>query len=407
MFFQNSLKTREGLAVKILQPGIYNTDAGPDFQLARIKIGDSIWVGHVEVHIKSSDWYKHGHQTDPAYDQVILHVVHVDDKPVMTSQGNIIPTISLRFDHSYYQNFIQMINQIKPIPCESKWMKVPSIQIEAAISSLGAERMEARFRWLNQKLSENRGGWKDLYLQVFFRAFGFGKNQENFELLAQSIPYELIQKYNSNLFQLESLIFGQAGLIPEWANEPYPRALKMEFRYLAQKHRLERKSAIFWNSRRTRPANQPVWRLAQLAGWLHDIPDLFQFIREKGISGSLLSADYFMSSYWKSHSDFGKAGPTPSAEIGIAALELIQINAVLPLNAFYNFCHADGNPISDWLDTLENIEPENNTVVKLWSSAGFRVPSAFYSQAFLYIYKNLCTHRLCLRCQIGQLIIKL
>lgn len=406
LFTQDSLVTACGLAVEVIKPGLYNTDAGPDFQDARIKIGDSIWVGHVEIHLKSSDWFSHGHQHDKAYNQVVLHVVKTNDREVHTQGGALIPTICLGFNESYYLNFQKMVNHISPIPCSDSWKKLSVIQVESAICSMGVERMETRFQWLHEKLEINKGGWKDLYLQVFFRAFGFGKNQGNFDMLAQTIPYVAVEKHCNNLFQLESLIFGQAGLIPDRDVDAYQKALKSEFEFLKNKYDLQKNFGIVWRSRRTRPNNQPVFRLAQLAAWIHGNPDFFGQILNVGLTRSKLPSQSLVSSYWKTHLDFGRLGTLSQTSLSEGVLNLLHINAVLPLNAYYFSCHNRNHAQQDWMEVLEDLPAENNYVIKLWKDAGFRVPNAFYSQAFLMIYKNYCSQRQCLRCKIGQLILK-
>lgn len=406
LYTGDSLKTKLGQQVQVLQPGYYHSDAGPDFREARICIGSSTWVGHVEIHIKASDWYHHGHHTDPAYNPVILHVVHADDRQAITSSGVPLPTICLDIKTAYYQSYLTLVKTIDPIPCHATWQKLDGIFVEQALCSMGVERLESRFEMLKDKLRHTKGGWKDLFLQTLFRAFGFGKYQDNFDYLAQSLPWQVVEKHKSNLFQLESLLFGQAGLIPSRDPDAYPRALRAEYAYLREKHRLVPNHKIIWRSRRTRPANSPVLRLAQLAAWLHDQSDFFSRILEYGLQTSRISFETFVSSYWKSHYDFGQPAQSIPYGLGEKASELILINAILPLNAFYRQQHGDQQAIVNWMETLEDIPPEYNSIVKLWKEAGFRIPNSFYSQSLLYIFKSYCKDRKCLTCQLGQLIIQ-
>lgn len=406
LYHQNSLKTEKGLPVSIVKPGEYNRDSGPDFLNAKIQIGSSLWHGHVEIHIKASDWYHHKHQNDKAYDQVILHVVYNHDKQVFTTQGSVIPSVCLDVPDKYFQNYQNMVNTIAPLPCGESWKSLPVLHVENAISAMGVDRMERRFSWLKKKLEFNKGGWQDLYQQVFFRAYGFGKNQENFDILAQSIPSKIIQKHKHNLFQLEALLFGQAGLIPERDSDPYPSALKAEYGFLKNKHNLTIDRTIIWKQMRTRPANQPVPRLAQLAAWIHQSEDVFERVLSSGLETELLSMESFVSSYWKKHSGFGLVSKEPIPYLGEHAIQLLHINAVLPLNAYYQNQHENNDALSKWLEALEQFPAENNYVMKIWKDAGFRIPDAFYSQAFLSMYKNYCTDRKCLKCRLGQLILQ-
>ncbi len=406
LFRQHSLQTAEGYPVSIQRPGMYNRDAGPDFQNARIQIGNSLWVGHVEIHIKSSDWYHHKHDSDIAYDQVILHVVYTNDKPVKTTQGFLIPTVCLDIQDKYFRNYQNLVNTISPLPCGENWKSLSVLHVENAIAGMGVERMERRYKWLSDKLASNKGGWRDLFLQVFFRAYGFGKNQDNFDFLAQSLPYTLIDKHRHNLFQLESLVFGQAGLIPERDPDPYPKALKAEFDYLKNKYNLSINPNIFWRHMRTRPANQPIPRLAQLAAWLHQSDDFFQLILKAGLDSNQFSMDSFVSSYWKTHTNFGVSSQDPLPLLGESAINLLYINAIFPLNAFYESQHESSTSIGQWVEALEQFPPENNYVMKIWKNAGFRIPNAFYSQAFLFMYKNYCVNRKCLNCRLGQIVLR-
>lgn len=406
LYHQNSLKTKDGLSVSIVRPGTYNRDSGPDFLDARIQIGTSLWVGHVEIHVKSSDWYNHKHQHDIAYDQVVLHVVSVYDRQVQTTNGSLIPTVCLEIPDKYYLNYQKMIKTIAPLPCGESWKNLSSLHVENAICSMGVDRMEKRFNWLRKKLDLNKGGWQDLYFQVFFRGYGFGKNQDNFDFLAQSIPYKLIAKHKYNLFQLEALLFGQSGLIPERDTDAYPMALRSEYQFLQNKYNLVPNQSIRWKHMRTRPANQPVPRLAQLAAWIHQSEDFFQQIIVAGLETDLIEMDSFVSSYWKKHTSFGQISKDTIPLLGEPAIQLMHINAILPLNAFYQEQHENSGAISRWVEALEQLPPENNYIMRIWRDAGFRIPNAFYSQAFLSMYKNYCVDRKCLSCRLGQLILQ-
>lgn len=406
LYRHESLRTDSGLAVQVLRAGDYNGDSGPDFLNARIRIGSALWVGHVEIHLLASDWFVHQHHEDRAYDQVILHVVKKNDRQAVTSNGLSLPTLSLLFPDKYFENYQKMVQALVPIPCGTNWKNLPVIQVENAISAMGVERMEERYKWLSKKLKDCKGGWRDLYLQVFFRAFGFGKNQENFDMLAQSIPAFLIDKHRHNLFQLESLLFGQAGLIPENDKSPYVLALKNEYRFLKNKHHLEKPQEIHWKHMRTRPINQPVSRLAQLAAWLHHSGDFFQVLLDSGFSPEKFPKESYVSTYWKHHHDFGGAGEDPVPGMGVVAHQLLYINALFPLNAFYQQRHEIQQSITRWMEALELLDPERNQIIDKWKEAGFRVPNAFYSQAFIHIYKSYCLARKCLHCRLGQLILQ-
>ncbi len=406
LYRQKSLITDSGLPVSIIRPGWLNSDAGPDFLSARIIIGDAEWIGHVEIHLKASDWYHHNHQHDPHYDQVILHVVYKLDRQVFTTKGHPIPAIVLEVDNKYYQTYTNMVSNLSPIPCSDAWRSLQLIEVESALVSMGVDRLQSRLNWLSKRLDNNRGGWKNLALQVLFRGFGFGKNHESLDLLAQSIDNLIIEKHCGSRFQLESLLFGQAGMIPERSADPYVVALLKEYRYLAAKYRLEIPPGYHWRRKRTRPGNQPAVRLAQLAAWLSSQKDFFKImISPPGYKDGILF-NTPISSYWKTHVHFDIPAKRDNGSLSRAANDLLLINAVLPFSAFYQYQHGNDNAIHEWFDRLEQIQPEDNSVLRNWRNAGFRIPNAFYSQSFLFIYKNYCVERKCLQCRLGRLIIR-
>lgn len=392
--------------LEVIHPGQYHQDAGPDFRDARIRMGQAIWAGHVEIHLKGSDWFVHRHDQDPAYNNVILHVVHEDNKQAVTQAGLLVPTVSLRVKEKYYQAYQDLVQTINPIPCHAHWKRLEGIYVDQALSAMGVGRMEDRIRQLEHKLAANKGGWRELFLQVWFRAFGFGKFQNNLEHLAASLPVTLIDKHQSNRFQLESLLFGQAGLLPERSAEPYSRALLTEYRYLARKYNLHPDIRIVWNARRTRPANSPVIRIAQLAGWLSDQKDFFDSILTAGTTHSLSPGQFPVSSYWKNHYDFGCPSSSLVSKLGDSAINLLMINAVYPLRALYRHHNGQQDALADWMDELESRPAEINYIMKQWRAAGFRIPNAFYSQLFLHVYRSYCAYRNCVECRLGQLILR-
>ncbi|MBT3242803.1 MAG: DUF2851 family protein [Bacteroidetes bacterium] len=406
LYRQKSLSTSEGFDVTVIKAGWLNRDSGPDFLNARIRIGKAEWIGHVEIHLKASDWYQHQHQHDPHYDQVILHVVYQLDKAVYTTGGSIIPAIELEVDECYFDTYMAMVNNISPIPCGSAWKSIPTIHVETALVAMGVNRLQSKIESMSAGLEENRGGWKNLSLRVLFRGFGFGKNHENFEILARSIDHQILEKNLENLFQLECLLFGQAGMIPEQNPDPYALAISKEYAYMREKYHLKKPTDYNWNRKRTRPGNQPAVRIAQLAAWLYNRHDYFELLLSPGSQSSGLNFDATISSYWSRHIDFGRKAKKPNTSIGHIANGLLQINVVLPFTAFYRQQHGEEEAIRDWLEQLEQIPPEDNSILRNWKEAGFRIPNAFYSQTFLYLYKEFCVNRRCLQCSLGRLTIR-
>jgi len=406
LFAQKSLFTIDGDSINIYSPGTYSSDTGPDFKNARIGIGTTIWVGHVEIHINSSDWYLHKHQIDPAYDLVILHVVYNHDKEVFTDYGAKIPVFVLELDLKVRNNYEGIMKVIHPIPCGEKWRQCSSMSIEHAIVNHGVERIEELSARFERYLAEAKGGWVDLFQRVIFRTFGFGKHHENLDELSQSLSSKIIYKHSANLFQIEGLLFGQAGLIPAVPIDVYSRALTSEYAYLATKYFLEIRTGIHWTSKRTRPKNSASLRLAQLASFITEVRDLFDFVLDCKSEKELLSLDFFVSSYWRKHYDFGRKSSVPIELLGNESKQLLFLNGALPLRMFYARQHGNPEAYQEWVEILDKLKPETNRIVSIWKNLGYDIPNAFYSQAFLYTYKKYCIPRNCLACRIGQVILQ-
>ncbi len=404
LFPADKLFTPARQRVEVMTPGQLNTNAGPDFLMARIRIGEAVWAGHVEIHVKASDWYRHHHDEDPAYEPVVLHVVYEADCKVKRTNGDEVPMVELPVKESYLNNYHQIISTLSPVPCETSWKKLDPQQVENWIVNMGIERMELKSKDLFERLAVNRGSWEETWLQVIFRTFGFGINQEAFDRLGRTIPLAAIRSTGSNLFRLEAILFGQADLIPVRKPDPYSRALMVEYGFVRHKFHLVPVKNPGWKYLRMRPANFPTIRLAQLASFLAGNPD--------GIgsavhgSGRNLIFDYPMSSYWKMHYDFGKKWETPATGMGEGTITLFRINAVLPFRACYENRNGDAGAWEKWMEQLELLPAEDNRISRLWTHYGYRIPNAFYSQAFHHLYSRYCQNRHCLTCHIGQFLIR-
>ncbi len=404
LYRQNSLVTDSNLHVHVVHPGLLNQDAGPDFKEARIKIGQAEWIGHVEIHMQASDWYAHKHQFDKNYDQVILHVVQKQNSEVYTTTGQHIPTIELSYDPRYYQTYKGLSQALVQLPCYEAWKALPSIQVEEAIAAMGVEGLQYKIDTMTNRLNENRGGLRNLVLQTLFRGFSFGKNQENYQRVAQSIDHKLVDRHRHNLFQLESLFFGQSRLIPANNDDVYSKAIRYEYQYLASKYELTIDSLIQWEIKKTRPGNHPCIRLAQLAAWLQQGADYFDQICHSD-PGQLVDFQSAVSNYWRRHIHFGYPVEKPNGTVGRLSNVLLNVNVVLPLRAFIEVYRGGRHALTDWVDQLESLPPEKNRIIQIWEDAGFYVPNAFYSQTFLFVYKTYCVKRSCLSCRMGKLII--
>jgi len=406
LFPADKLFTPENQRVEVIAPGQLNTDAGPDFLMARIRIGETVWAGHIEIHVKATDWYRHKHHEDPAYDPVILHVVYEADCLVRRSNGDPIPVVVLPVKPSYLQNYHSILSTLSPVPCENSWKTLAPSEVENWVVNMGIERMQVKSNEVFSRLAASKGGWDETWIQIISRSFGFGINQESFDRLGQSIPLSAIRSTGSNLFRMEAILFGQADLIPVRKPDPYCRALMIEYGFVRQKFNLVALSNPGWKFLRMRPSNFPTVRIAQLAAFLSGNPERLETVL-KGTGTELnLNLNFPVSPYWRMHYDFGKKWSAQLPGIGPGTKNLFLINAVLPFRASYANRNGDRHAWENWLELLESLPAENNRITRIWSGYGYRVPNAFYSQAFLHLYTNYCSKRLCLTCHIGQFLIR-
>lgn len=404
----SALCSSEGDRLEILSFGIYNENAGPDFLEARLLVNDQLWAGQVEMHVKSSDWYKHGHETDPRYDNVILHVVYVHDKEVSRSDGSIIPCVELQelISSDVLSKYNLFQSQDKWVPCQNFISQIDSFVLLQAKQKALIEKLESRSVLLHQRLNELNGDWIQLVYEQLFRSFGLKINSEAFLSLAKSIPFQVFEKKKDQLLQIEALLFGVAGLLPASSEEAYVRELIKEFEFLKYKYRLTALNPIIWKFARLRPAGFPTIRIAQLARLIHQIdrPDELFFKAEIGEIKDALAVQ-IKEGYWFNHYLFNKLSDQKIKTIGEDKLDVILINSVVPLLFLYGEIHRSQPEKDKALNVLESLRPEKNAIVDKWKSLGLAAANAADSQGLLELKRSLCSNFKCLSCPIGHHII--
>ena len=403
LFIAHDLFTTDGEQVEVIDVGKYNTDAGPDFFNAKIRIGETLWAGNLEIHTRSTDWEKHNHHIDEAYDSVILHVVDAADTDVYRIDGEKIPQLVLDYPKHIEANYEQLINEQKWIPCADKIESVPSIFIHSWKNALLTERLELKMQAISNLLKENNQHWEEAFYITLARNFGFGTNSQAFENLAKSLPLSALGKHKDNLFQIEALLFGQAGLLNEDAEDEYAAKLKQEFEFLRAKFALQPMNASLWKLLRLRPDNFPHVRIAQFAALIHSSSKLFSKIVEHPNIEYLRSVfTCEPSEYWETHYLFTTESSKKSKKLGARSINGILINTVVP----FLFCYSHQKNLQELKDTalqlLESIPCEVNSVVTGWQKLGISSLSAYDSQAFLQLKKYYCDEKKCLRCRIGH-----
>ena len=375
MYPLGTLTTTDGRTVEVIDTGLYNrTDAGPDFFNAKVKVNGMEWVGNVEMHVKASDWYRHGHDSDKAYDNVILHVVCEDDMEVKTCSGRIPAQMLLAVPEWLKMDYGHLLYTDKYPPCYECIADIPRIKTHSWIAALQTERLEQKTKAILLRLEQNGKSWEKTYFQTLARNFGFGINGEAFETWATYIDLTKAGHHRAELFQLEAMFTGQAGLLDRM-EERYSK----EYAYLKHKFRLEQMDGSMWRYLRTRPQNFPHVRLLQLARMFHEqrtgLSQLLDCKDVKGI-GTLLG-------------------------IKGAKLNLIVINTVIPILFAYGRTKGKEEYCERSFSLLDEIKAEDNNIVRMWRECGLEVHTAGDSQALIQLKKEYCDKRECLRCRFG------
>ncbi len=412
LFDRINLQTNDGEDLEVFSAGVHNSDSGPDFQNARIRIGDTVWAGNVEVHLSSSDWKKHGHTADNAYDNVILHVVYRDDDPLILADGRRVPTLELqnRIPADLYNRYHTLIfgNQTI-IPCEASIGSVDEITLYNWLTRVLVERLEKRSAAVFAALNKNRGDWEETFYQFLAANFGFKTNALPFELMAKSLPQITLAKHKNNSLQIEALLFGQAGFLTGDMTDEYPRKLKTEYEFLQKKYQLMPVENHLWKFLRLRPQNFPTIRLAQFAALVVQSNHLFSKLLEiKDVKGLRdLFTEIKVNPYWENHYRFNaESAPSPK-NLGQASIDILLLNSL----ALFLFSYGKHNQMQHYinrsLQLLEYLPGENNKVVADFATLGVKIKTAFESQALLELKNNYCNYKKCLHCGVGNKILKL
>ncbi|WP_259070490.1 DUF2851 family protein [Mucilaginibacter sp. X4EP1] len=412
LFERADLKTTEGVELEIFSAGLHNSDSGPDFHNGRIRIGDTVWAGNVEVHLSSSDWHKHGHTTDDAYNNVILHVVYRDDVPLKLANGRRVATLELinRIPDDLYNKYHQLIfgNQ-SVIPCEASIGAVDGLTLQNWLTRVLVERLEKKSAAIITALNLNRGDWEETFYQFLAANFGFKTNAVPFELLAKSLPQNILAKHKNNPMQIEALLFGQAGFLAGDLKDEYPAKLKTEYEFLSKKYKLQPIENHLWKFMRLRPQNFPTIRLAQFAALVENSNHLFSKVMEiKDVKGLRnLFADIHVNAYWETHYRFDVESVAVSKNLGPASIDILLLNTL----ALFLFSYGKHNQLQYYinrsLQLLEHLPNENNNIVADFVNLGVKINTAFESQALLELKNNYCNYKKCLQCGVGNKILKL
>jgi len=412
LFFDGgSLCDREAGPIEVINPGVYNRDSGPDFFNTRLIIGGTEWAGNTEIHVSASDWYRHGHHTDHAYDNVILHLVHNEDADVYTASGRRLLTARPGFDPALWENYLDFVNNPSPLPCSGLIGMTDGFRVKHWRWTVAVERLERKHDEIREILARTDNDWEETLYRLVSRYFGFRVNTDPFELLASRLPLKIIRKHADNILQVEALLFGTAGLLDEAlfkeaVIDGYYLLMAREYRVLRAKYSLQPVDGWLWKFHRLRPANFPTVRLSQLAALLTHTEGLFSRVldcRDRESLRSLLSVS--ASPYWNSHYQFGREASSMAGRAGKQSVDLLIINAIAPLLFVYGKVRQQQEWCDRAVEILDSLPPEENSVVTDFAKAGLRPESAFASQALLELRNVRCRFPRCLDCTIGSSLI--
>ncbi len=409
LFDQLELKTTTGEKIEIQKPGEHNFDAGPDFFNGKIKVGETLWAGNVEVHVNSSDWNRHSHQKDKAYDNIILHVVNNVDIVLHRSSGEKIPTLEIknRIHKKLYQNYLDFKSSNDWIPCANQIATVPEIILNSTKDKLLLERLQRKSIAIVNSLALNNNNWEETFYQNLARNFGFKTNAEPFELLAKSVPSIILGKHKNSLLQIEALLFGQAGMLFEHFSEKYPQQLQNEYAFLKQKFKLQPIEKHLWKYLRLRPINFPSIRIAQFANLIFNSSHLFSKVLELENASELKKMmDVSVSEYWHSHFMLDRKSNNKPKHLGDESINNIIINTIVPFLFVYGKQKDDERYVNRALLFLEETLGENNSIIRKWEELGVPVKTAHSTQALLQLKNEYCNNKKCLSCSIGNYVLK-
>ena len=411
------LKTSDGQCIEIIDPGLHNRNAGPDFFNAKIRIGSTMWVGNVEIHDKSSDWYQHGHDKDSHYNNVVLHVAGLLDTEVMKSNGEYVPQLQLSVPEDVMQHYDELQKTDEYPACYKVIPELSSLTVHSWMAALQTERLEQKTEAIRKRVELCNGSWEDAYFVTLARNYGFGINGEVFEQWAYNIPLNAVAHHRDDLFQIEAIFMGQAGLleldaIPEFyqqeaLNDGYFTKLRNEYQYLAHKFSMKPIDFKLWRFLRLRPQNFPHIRISQLANlYYQQKAGLSQLIECETLDELKNVLKSQVTPYWETHYTFGSTSAKSEKHLSYGSINLLTINTAIPMLFAYGR-HSTREVLCDRaFEFLEQLKAENNHIIRMWQQVGLSVKTAGDSQALIQLKKEYCDKKDCLRCRFGYEYLK-
>ena len=409
--FGPSVTLTDGRTAEIIDPGRLNTDAGPDFFNAKVRVEGRIWAGNVEIHQRASDWHRHGHDRDRAYDSVILHVVGISDTHIQSGDGHILPQAEVTIPQEFYMTYAQLTAGIKTVRCGAAIPALPPLVVTDWMETLTVERLHQKAARIIATWQDTGNDWHQTLFITLARALGFGLNGDPFELLGRNTPLRFLRRHADHLEQVEAILFGQGAMLDRnaWPYDDYYQMLCREYSFLSHKYDLRPIPPGMWKFARTRPQNLPHRRIAVLATMSADI--------REGLSTAMLDArgdedrlreifDRPVSGYWENHYTFGTPETPAPLRMSHSSVSTLLINVAAPFYYAYASLHDDPEIAEYSSKLLEGLPPEQNSIVSGWRDAGLKAKDAARSQAMIHLRREYCDRNRCLDCRIGHHLLR-
>ena len=417
LFPLGDLETTDHRRVEVLDPGLHNRHAGPDFFNAKVKVDGTLWVGNVEIHDKASDWYAHGHDHDSAYDNVVLHVCGEADVDIVTHNGLKPPQMTLQVPPEVAAHYEELVTTDHYPPCYKAIPTLSRLKVHSWMSALQTERLEQKTEAIRRRVELCNGSWEDGYFATLARNYGFGVNGDAFEAWAASLPMHAVDHHRDNIFQVEALFLGQAGLLEPDAvparyreaamTEGYFARLSNEYHFLAHKFSLTPIHYKRWKFLKMRPQNFPHIRIVQLAHLYHArTAGLSQIVECPTVKELAKALSTEVTPYWETHYLFGCESPKNKKRMSAQSINLLMVNTAIPMLFAYGRFKGDEQLCDRAFTLLEQLKAEDNNIVRMWRECGLDVSNAGDSQALIQLKKEYCDKKDCLRCRFGYEYLK-
>jgi hypothetical protein len=405
LFNRNQLRTSNGSSIEIIHQGFLQHHSGPDFSAARILIDGMLWVGNVEIHVNAKEWNQHRHFADPAYDNVILHVVYNDDHEVCkTNAGSVLPCLEIAklIPADIIERYERLANDYRVFPCAKYWSLIPKSEINDWLVQLALQRIEEKLEPIKLRLSDTKFHWEQVCFELIAKQLGFHVNAEPMLRLARSLPIEIIQKNANQPRLIEALLFGQAGMLNRTFIDDYPNQLKQDYLFLKKKYQLKEIDQTTWKFARLRPLNFPTIRIAQLAAILNHQTNFFYSCLLMDDANSLISIfKKNLNEYWLNHYVFDKESKRSVKTLGQDSIENVLMNTVVLLWFSYGQQKNESTYVSKAVEYLEKASAENNVYTNMYKDLDYKLNNALESQGLRFLWENYCDEKKCLNCSIG------